>query len=100
LLLCLVILLGCGKKSLTPASVSGTVSYKGKPVKAGQISFYPKEGGLYPTSLKDDGTYSIIGVPSGEMTVAIETESANPNKPTYGRGQGGKGGGAVGPRPD
>jgi hypothetical protein len=95
---CLVVC-GCSSKvGSTPASLSGTVSLNGTPLKGGTITFHPKEGGVYPTYIKEDGSYSIASLPVGEVAVAIETESLNPNKAkmVYGGGRGP----VAGPQPD
>jgi hypothetical protein len=82
LLLALPLLLfvssGCAPKNPTPSSLSGTVKYNGNPVTSGTISVYPTEGGFHSIVIQSDGTYSSAGLPVGEITVAIETESANP----------------------
>lgn len=99
-------ILGCQSgNSNTPSSVRGKVTYKGAPVTAGTITFYPKDGGMYPHNINADGTYEMTSLPVGEMIVTIETETANTNTkmPTYGpRGKGGKGGKnpMIGPTPE
>jgi hypothetical protein len=76
----LVLVVGCGSvTSNTPATVSGTVTYKEMPVTGGTVTFYPKEGGAYPTGLDLEGRYT-ISVPTGEFTVTVETESINPKR--------------------
>jgi len=83
---------GCGKTSETPAKVTGKVVYKGQPLRGGSIAFHPKEGAVYGTTLSEEGTYEIVGVPPVAMKVTIDTESLNPNKkpPSYGGGRGAK----------
>jgi hypothetical protein len=80
---------GC-KKSNVPASVSGKVTYKGGPVKGGNIAFHTEEGQAYRGSLNEDGSYSVTSIPAGDMKVTVETESFNPEKaaPAYPRGGG------------
>ena len=84
----LVLVLGCGSKGNpnAPAKVHGKVTYKGAPVTAGTIQFLPKAAGTYTASIMPDATYSATDLPTGEMTVTVDTESANPNKkqPSYG----------------
>jgi hypothetical protein len=93
LLLALVLGLvaGCGTNSATPARVSGTVTYNGQPVKAGNISFHTDKGS-YSSSLSATGTYEIVDLPMGSAAVTIETESQNPDKKAqaYGGGMGPK----------
>lgn len=82
------LLIGCQSgNSNTPSSIHGKVTYKGAPVTAGTITFFAKEGGMYPRPLNADGTYDVSSLPAGEMAVTVETESANTNAkmPTYGR---------------
>jgi hypothetical protein len=71
------LVLGCTGSSKTPARVSGKITYKGQVVPAGSIAFCPPEGGNYNYNIKD-GMYSGTDLPAVEMTVIIETESANP----------------------
>lgn len=55
-------LTGCGQKSEIPtASVSGKVTFKGKPVSSGTVWFAPDEEGLLPARgiLSSKGKYSL-----------------------------------------
>lgn len=81
-----VLILGCHKNPNAPAQLSGSVSYKGQPLKGGTLTFYGKAGGSYNAGINEQGNFSLTDLPEGEMTVAIETESANPDKktPSYG----------------
>lgn len=79
-LLLAVVLLGCAKNKQAPGTVSGSVSYKGQPVKAGTVAFHTKEGTAYSGQISSDGTYSIVDLPEGELVVTVETESISPNK--------------------
>jgi hypothetical protein len=78
----LVLMSGCRKGNPnTPASLSGTVKYKGQLVKGGTLALYSKKGGAVNSiTIRPDGTYSGTDLPEGEMEVTIETESLNPNK--------------------
>ncbi len=86
----LLVAYGCGGNKAAPAGVSGKVTYQGKPVTGGQISFIPDgSGSPYTSQIKSDGTYQVTDVPSGECTVTIEA-LPDPNKakgPAYGQGQ-------------
>jgi hypothetical protein len=96
--------LGCGSSSTTPARLSGSVKLKKKSgeevlVKAGTVKVFGKDGQQYGSgTIRPDGTYSVNDLPTGDMTLTVETESANPkrfqNVPKYGgpRGNAGKGG--------
>jgi hypothetical protein len=72
LLLCLG-LTGCG--GIKYGEVTGTVTYKGKPLPGGTIHFWPQgPGAPAAANLHEDGTYTAT-VPVGDVTVTIETES-------------------------
>lgn len=98
----LVLALGCRDRNPNaPASVSGTVTYKGSALTAGTLTFHSSTSGAATTPIAPDGSYSLVDLPVGEMTVTVETESANPKvkTETYGSGQG-KGKSMVAPAPD
>lgn len=73
---------GCGgSNTLAPASVSGSVNYKGKPVTGGQVLFYSGTNGTpYSATIAPDGTYSIADIPAGELVVCVDTESLSPEQ--------------------
>jgi hypothetical protein len=81
----LVIPLGC-HRSQTPAKVYGTVTYKGQHVTAGNVTFHSEDKGSYNGTLNEQGHYEIVDLPTGPMTVTVETEFLNPKKkaPAYG----------------
>jgi hypothetical protein len=65
---------GCGSKVKPTGEVYGKVSYKDKPVTAGNVKFFPEAGGEpVLTLIAPDGTYRITGVPVGRSKVAVET---------------------------
>jgi hypothetical protein len=82
----LIVVSGC-KTSSSPARVSGTVTYKGETVPTGSVTFHTEQGAIFSYPLVD-GTYSGSDLPTGEMVVTVETESANPEG-TKGRTYGG-----------
>jgi hypothetical protein len=85
------LLIGCGGGQKA-GTVSGTVTYKGLPVKAGNIRFHTDRG-VVSGILDSSGGYEVASVPFGTATVTIETESLKPApKPT--RAYPGKAGGA------
>jgi hypothetical protein len=90
LLLALALVAGC-RRSAAPAKVSGTVSYKGQPLKAGNITFHSDKGS-YSATIDSDGSYRMSSLPTGTMTVTVDTEFLNPDKksPGYPGGAGGK----------
>ena len=85
----LLFLVGCGSGSTDGISrygVSGSVTFNGKPLETGSISFDPDGGSANPTSggsLIQSGSYSIeqaTGLTSGTYRVAIRSggDSAAP----------------------
>lgn len=75
LLACLA--LGCGGSNPhAPGNISGSVSYKGKPVPAGTVQYVTSDGVAYSSPIAKDGTYSITDLPIGELVVVVETDSA------------------------
>lgn len=77
-------LLGCSGNSHAPARVSGSVSYKGQPIKAGKMQFHTPDGVAYDAQISSDGTYTATDVPVGELVITVETESL---KPKAGKGK-------------
>lgn len=67
-------LAGCGSSKKGGAKVSGKVTYAGRPVTGGHITFTPPEGTPYQGSINADGTFAFSGVPTGDMKVSIDTE--------------------------
>jgi hypothetical protein len=82
-----VLVLGCSKGGGANSSVHGKVTYKGAPVTAGSVRFHPADGsgGEYKGFINKSGEYSVVGLPSGEMIVTVETESANTKLPAGAR---------------
>jgi hypothetical protein len=74
-LLVLIGLSGCGSST---ATVSGKVSYKGNPLKGGNITFASAEGKpSVSTSIDENGTYT-CKAPTGKVKVSVETASLKP----------------------
>ncbi|MFL5241216.1 MAG: carboxypeptidase-like regulatory domain-containing protein [Gemmataceae bacterium] len=74
-----LVAMGCGAGAKT-VNVSGKVTYQGKPLPGGKITFYPKEGGkLNPASadIQEDGTYACNDAPSGDVKVTVSNEHLN-----------------------
>ena len=74
----LVLVSGCPKKSGTVGTLSGKVTYKGKEVTGGQMTFFTKEGGAVLATIKPDGTYSVRDLAVGEATVTVDTKNLKP----------------------
>jgi hypothetical protein len=65
--LLLVLAAGCGG----PRTVSGKVSYNGKALGKGQISFVGSGGKSASGTINADGTYVVTDVPAGEVTATV-----------------------------
>jgi len=87
LLVCLLLvtMLGCGPAS-DFTSVSGTVNLDGEPLKSGNITFMPADGGTRTSSGEIvDGHYTLStvqkgdGAPDGKYNVAISSWSVEPS---------------------
>lgn len=80
---CSAAIFGCSPQRAQRADraiASGTVTYKGKPLGGGIITF--AASGTSNTSsgmLKADGTYYIEDVPVGENNITIDPETIKPN---------------------
>lgn len=81
---------GCSSSNpAAPARISGKLSYKGAPIKAGTMKFHTLEGTAFDAQISADGTFSAVDLPIGEMVVTVETESVNPaNDPSKGANSG------------
>jgi hypothetical protein len=90
LLLCLAA--GCARNPNAPAKISGRVMYKGNPVPGGTITLHSEGKGSYSRELAEDGTYEFADIPTGTLTVTVDTEQLNPKKkaPDYGGAIGNK----------
>jgi hypothetical protein len=82
-----VIVLGCSSRRDTgvlPNSLSGKVTYNGKPVGGGTVIFIGKDKQGKDINvnaiLQPDGSYSISGIPTGDHLVAVETQSVKPQE--------------------
>ncbi len=84
---------GCGPSD-NKSKVSGTITYKGEGLKAGNIYLTSDAGGSYSSPIQPDGSYTITDVPQGNYIAIVETETINPDKKTGGGGA--MGGKAVG----
>jgi hypothetical protein len=58
---------GCG---IATGDVTGTVTYKGKALKSGTVTFFT-EHGAKGDEIKEDGTYTVKEVPCGEAKVTV-----------------------------
>jgi hypothetical protein len=65
---------GCSQSTGGGASVSGTVTYQGKPVTGGSMFFYGSEKS-YPASLDDQGRYTCPDIVPGEYVVTVDNRA-------------------------
>ena len=75
-LVALAALCGCGRT----AKITGKVTYQGRPVVYGSVIFLSADKTVRSCAIEPDGSYSIEGVPTGEVKVGV----ASPN-PSRGR---------------
>ena len=74
----LPIVLGCGPSRPETATVTGKVTFQGKPVPEGTIMFYPENGRSASGRIQADGTYTLAtfengdGAILGNHTVTVE----------------------------
>lgn len=88
--LLMVLMAGCGANETGPdrSITSGKVSYKGKPVAAGQIRFIPVSGPTAQGSITN-GAYLIDqrgGVPLGKCKVELESHEETGKEVAIGAG--------------
>ena len=65
-LLLFAFLAGCGRSLPPTASVSGKVTWNGKPVECGTITFYPEKGRPATGSIQPDGSYRLTTFSNGD----------------------------------
>jgi hypothetical protein len=75
----LVALVACGcSGGGAKGDVSGKVTYDGKEVPSGSVSFRNKAGWTGNSNIKEGGTYEITGVPAGQVEVTVQTFPPSP----------------------
>jgi hypothetical protein len=62
---------GCNKKG----TVSGKVTYDGKPVLVGTVTFHTEKRQVV-AAIDDNGVYTVTGVPLGEAKITVDTSTA------------------------
>jgi hypothetical protein len=76
------LLSGCG---VSRCDATGTVTYKGKPVVCGAITFFGSDGIPVTAAFRQDGSYEAHGVPVGMNVVTIYSlDPARPMDPRFG----------------
>jgi hypothetical protein len=73
----LLLVEGCGGGKGT---VSGKVTYQGKPVRGGTVSFIPEAGSPAMSPIEEDGSYTVRNVLPGKVKITVNTESFRPQK--------------------
>jgi hypothetical protein len=69
-----LVLTGCGGGRPGTAEVTGTVTYKGKPVTAGTVHFLAADDSQSASAeLSPEGTYAMPAAPVGPVKVAVQT---------------------------
>jgi hypothetical protein len=68
-------LTGCGDRA---ASVSGTVTFQGRPLNGGSVILYCKDEQIVRGIIGADGSYSIANVPRGSCRVTVKTHAPIP----------------------
>jgi len=75
LVLCLLLTTGCSSKG----TVTGKVSYQGQTLKGGTVVFVPEGGGgVFRSTIAEDGAYTVAKVPPGLAKITVETKSLKP----------------------
>ncbi len=62
-----LLIVGCAGKG----NVSGKVTYKGTPLPYGNVQIQSGNGTIFVAEIKEDGSYSISGVPTGTSKLAV-----------------------------
>jgi hypothetical protein len=68
-------LAGCGS---SPTTVTGRVTYQGKPVSGGTVTLYCEDKQIVHGLLDAAGGYTIPNVPHGRAVVTVQTQPAKP----------------------
>lgn len=67
---CLTLCSGCfGQKGLETAPVTGVVTYNGKPLPYGSVSFRPQAGSPATGEIQSDGTFSLSTYRNGDGAI-------------------------------
>ena len=72
----MVALSGCGPST---ATVSGKVTYQGKPVVSGSVTVKAADGTVHQIGLNPDGSFRLDAVPTGPATVGVASPDPKPS---------------------
>ena len=76
------VLCAADEKAAKTGTISGNVTYQGKPLPAGIITFHTADGkSSVSAQLQADGTFAAKDVPVGPTRVTINTKPAKPKPP-------------------
>lgn len=67
----LIAAVGCGGGSKARGIVKGSVTFKGKKLNAGMVTFSAKDGRAGTGSIDDNGNYIVTDAPATECTVLV-----------------------------
>jgi hypothetical protein len=70
--LALPLAVGCGSNK---GSVSGKVTYQGKPLPSGFVTFVVENGGPMHAEIQGDGSYHFDKVPVGPVKIGVQPKS-------------------------
>lgn len=70
----LVLLIGCGRQGSPNGSISGTISYNGKPVNGAILHLHSasEKASIVTVAVAQDGTFSGADIPPGEYKIVVK----------------------------
>ncbi|MEN6450531.1 MAG: hypothetical protein ABFC96_08580 [Thermoguttaceae bacterium] len=84
----LAVALGSGCHAPTTGDVSGKLTFRGKPLARGTISFISNNGGIVASGNLEKGRYTVVKAPVGPCKIAVQVHQAplriwmpDPNQP-------------------
>jgi hypothetical protein len=72
-LLLLPLATSCGGQA--KGTVSGKVTYQGKPLPSGIVTFVPETGAPQYADIQKDGTYNMTSAPLGSVKIGVQVKS-------------------------
>ncbi len=79
LLLVVMVALATAGCSRSTATVSGTINFKGAPLKGGTVLFVNEDGTTVSATIGEDGKYTIRNIHPGPVQIAVKTAFLRPN---------------------
>jgi hypothetical protein len=71
LMIAIALLASAGCAGRNVGSVSGRVTFQGKPVVSGSVVMAPQQGPPVTSNINDDGTYTCNNVPAGPVKIGV-----------------------------